>query len=207
MKKRTKEISSEKVYEGFNNVFKKTYDQGDGNTINREVMYGHNGVAAIVYDTEKEKYIFVKQFRAGAEFEMIEVVAGMLDDENETTEETLEREIMEEIGYKVDKMKHLKDFYVSPGKLSEVCSLFYVEVSEKVSEGGGEGDEKIEIIEVDYLGSNGDIFWKPNDSDKTHKPPYQIIDAKSIIAINILETNRLLNDMAGVLTQTKYRSL
>ncbi len=206
MEKKTTETSSEMVYEGFNKVFKKTYDQ-EGKTINREVMSGYNGVAGIVYDTEKEKYIFVKQFRAGAESNMIEVVAGMLDNEHETPEETLEREIMEEIGYKVNKMKHLKDFYVSPGKLSEVCSLFYVEVSEKVSEGGGEGDENIEIIEVDYLGSNGDLFWESNKEDKTHKPPYQIIDAKSIIAINIVETNRLLNDMAGVLTQTKYRSL
>ena len=206
MEKKTTETSSEMVYEGFNKVFKKTYNQ-EGKTINREVMSGYNGVAGIVYDTEKEKYIFVKQFRAGAESDMIEVVAGMLDNEHETPEEALKREIIEEIGYKVDHMKHLKDFYVSPGKLSEVCSLFYVEVSEKVSEGGGEGDENIEIIEVDYLGSNGDLFWNPDVENKIYQPPYQIIDAKTIIAVNIMETNRVMKDMADVLTQAKLRSL
>lgn len=172
----------------------------------REVYKRPNGVAAIVYDTVKEKYIFVEQFRSPAQGNLVEVVAGALDVEGEKVEEALKREIIEELGYKVDHMNHLKDFYVSPGASTEVVSLFYVEVSEKISEGGGDHEENIKIIEVDKLGPMGTLFWDP-DENGNMIPPYQLIDAKSIIAVSMIETDRIIGEMANVLTQAKMRSL
>jgi len=39
------------------------------------------------------------------------------------------------------------------------------------------------------------------------KPPYQIIDAKTLIAVMSLENSNVLKDMADVITQAKLRSL
>jgi hypothetical protein len=39
------------------------------------------------------------------------------------------------------------------------------------------------------------------------KPPYQLIDAKSLIAVMWLENSNTLRDMADVITQAKIRSL
>jgi ADP-ribose pyrophosphatase len=194
----------ETVYDGYFKIDKLSIKDGD-NEYTREVFKRPNAVAGIVYDTVKEKYMFVKQWRPGAEGDMIEIVAGTLDVEGEKPEEALKREIIEEMGYKVDLINHLKDFYVSPGGCSEICSLYYVEVSEKVAEGGGLDNENIEVIEVDYLGPMGTLFWNMDEGQMI--PPYQLIDAKSIVAVSMVEVNRILGDMANVLTQARMRSL
>jgi len=38
-------------------------------------------------------------------------------------------------------------------------------------------------------------------------PPYQLIDAKSLIAVMWLENSNTLRDMSEVITQSKLRSL
>jgi ADP-ribose pyrophosphatase len=198
---------TEVVYDGYFKVNKHSIKNGEAE-YTREVVDRGNSVAGIVHNTETDKYLFVKQWRPGAEGEMIEIVAGSLDVVGEKPEEALKREIVEEMGYKVDHMNHLRDFYTSPGGLSEIVSLFYVEVSEKIGEGGGVDNENIEVIEVDYLGATGTLFWNMDvENGGQMIPPYQLIDAKSIVAVGIVETNRILGDMADVLTQAKMRTL
>jgi len=200
-------VGTEVVYDGYFKVNKHTIKDGN-NEYTREVFDRKNSVAGIVHDTVKDKYLFVKQYRPGADGEMIEIVAGSMDIEGEKPEEALKREVTEEMGYKVDHMNHLKDFYLSPGGTSEVISLFYVEVSEKISEGGGIDNENIEVIEVDYLGPTGTLFWNMDSENGGEMiPPYQLIDAKSIVAVSMVEVHRILGDMADVLTQAKMRSL
>ena len=107
-----------------------------------------------------------------------------------------------------------KDFYLNPGRDTNITSLFYCEVSEKVNDGGGIGDEKISTVEIEKLGLGGRIFIEdpsnPNMEvgvEQTMKPPYQIIDAKTLIAVMWLENSNVLKDMADVITQAKIRSL
>jgi nudix-type nucleoside diphosphatase (YffH/AdpP family) len=205
VKEGAKVVDKKPLYEGYFKMLEYKVEDED-KVYTREIYERPNGVAAIVYDTKKEKYLFVKQFRAAVEGDMVEIVAGSLDIEGEKPEEALKREIIEEMGYKVDHMNHLKDFYVSPGASTEICSIYYVEVSEKISEGGGVGDEKIEVVEVDKLGPMGTLFWEP-DEDGNMMPPYQLIDVKSIVAVSMIEVDRIIGDMANVLTQAKMRSL
>lgn len=207
------EITDKKtVYEGHGKIEEFTIKNKD-KEVKREVLTISNGVGAIIKDTVKNKYIFVSQYRAGAEGLMVEIVAGKID-EGEKPEEALKREIMEETGYKVDTINHLQDFYTCPSLLSEVVSVFYVEVSEQVNEGGGIGDEEISTVEVEMLGLGGRLFFEdPLNTEikvgEEHKikPPYQLIDAKSLIAVMSLENSNVLKDMADVITQAKLRSL
>jgi ADP-ribose pyrophosphatase len=161
------------------------------------------GVAAMVYDTVKDKYIFVEQYRGAVDGKMLEIVAGKID-KGETPEEAVKREIVEETGYKVDRVDLLQEFYSCPGMMDEVVSLFYVEVSERIDEGGGVDDEEIKVVEVDKLGYGGNIFMESGEGDMT--PPYRVIDAKTIIAINHVEHNKVMKDTVDVLTQAKLRT-
>ncbi len=204
--------SKETLYEGFVTLEKLNIKHGD-KEFNREVLNTTNSIAAIVYDTQKKKYIFVEQYRAGADGLMVEVVGGAID-EGEKPEEATKREVMEETGYKVDYINHVKEFYLTPGRANEVTSLFYCEVSERVTEDLGDGDEIISIVEVEKLGLGGKIFLEDPSNPKMEvgveskmKPPYQLIDAKSLIAVMWLENSNTLRDMADVITQAKIRSL
>jgi len=199
------------VFEGVNSVENITISDGE-KTTEKEIIKLSNVVAGIVKDTVKNKYIFVEQYRAPVDGVMVEIVAGKID-VNETPEEALKREIMEETGYKVDAMEHIFDFYTSPGRTDEICSLFYVEVSEQVNEGGGIGDEQIKIVEVSQLGSGGRLFFQDPFANLEQgvegkiMPPYQLIDAKSLVAVCWLENSNTLKSMSEVIMQAKIKSL
>ncbi|WP_347158909.1 NUDIX hydrolase [Pontibacter chitinilyticus] len=135
----------EKAYDGYFKIYKLTVEQ-EGQTFTREQFDRGNAVAALVYDTKRQEYILTKQYRIGPESEFVEVVAGMVDD-GEKPEQSITREIEEETGYKTDTLQHLHTFYSSPGGTTEKVTLYYAEVSEQNTAGGGKKDEH-EHIEV-----------------------------------------------------------
>ena len=171
----------------------------------RYVFDRGNAAAALVHDTVKNKFIFVEQYRAGAEGLMVEIVAGGME-EGEKTQDTIKREIAEELGYKVDNLTHITDFYVSPGANKEVTALFFAEVSEKIDQGGGVDDEEIVLVEVDDLGMNGNLFFEPS-VDGEMVPPYKLIDAKSIIAVNWYAQNKMMKNLWETVSTSKMKSL
>lgn len=139
----------ELVYDGFMKLYEVTAELDDGRTVTREVMERGNAVAALVFDTKRRKYIFVKQFRPGPACVFTEIVAGTMDKDGESSEDCVRREIEEETGYKTDSLFHITSCYFSPGSSTEKVHIFYAEVSEKSGEGGGEEEEGIEIVELD----------------------------------------------------------
>lgn len=144
-------IGSENKYNGYLKIDELTFKNRRGQQVKREVMRRQDAVAALVFDTNTQKYIFVSQWRPGASSEVLEIVAGVLDHQGEDPRETIKREIEEEIGYKTDSLKLIEEGWVSPGGTTELVTIYYAEVSEKVSEGGGleiEGED-IDIIEMD----------------------------------------------------------
>ncbi len=144
-------INKDIVYSGYFRMNSLQIENSNKETINREQLFSDDAVAALVYNTDTENFIFVKQFRVGLEDYTIEIPAGKMDLEGETPQDTLKREILEEIGYKVDKINSSRgncEFYPTPGMSTEKIYLFYAEVSNKIEEGGGIESEEIEIIEI-----------------------------------------------------------
>src|SRR5512147_412257 len=77
-----------------------------------------DSVAAIVIDRDKRCLYLTEQFKyptlENGDGWIIEVVAGTRED-GETAEDTLRREIEEEIGFAVEHAEPIATFYVSPG--------------------------------------------------------------------------------------------
>ena len=144
-------INRENKYKGFLNIDELTIKTKSGEEVKREVMTRRNAVAALVYDTVINKYVFTMQFRPGPECEMLEIPAGTLENDEDPIE-AMKREILEEIGYKTDFIELIEECYMSPGGNSELISIYYVEVSDKIEEGGGleSEHEEIQIIYMDY---------------------------------------------------------
>jgi ADP-ribose pyrophosphatase len=143
-------IVKKSKYDGFLKVDEITYKNKKGKSVIREVMRRPNAVSALVYDTVKKKYILVSQWRPGPGNDIVEIVAGTMDKIGEDPRETMYREIEEEVGYSVDKMLLINEGFVSPGGNSELVSIYFAEVSNKIGQGGGvdDEDEEIEIIEM-----------------------------------------------------------
>ena len=157
-------VDKKTVYDGFFKLYQVTLED-QGETLKREVFVTGNAVAALLYDTVKEKFILVKQYRPAVESEMLELVAGLLDKEGESPEDAIVREVEEESGYAVDKLEHILNFYPSPGAFAEKLHIYFGEVSHKIGEGGGvEGEnENIKIVEL----SKEDLKNKQLDDAKT----------------------------------------
>jgi nudix-type nucleoside diphosphatase (YffH/AdpP family) len=133
------------------------YQRFDGtmsSTFRRLNFVRGDSAAAIVLNTDTERVILTDQFRYPA-YEngpgwITEIIAGMVDGDD-SPEDTIRREILEETGYQTGHLKHITTFYVSPGGTSERVVLFYAEVTneDKIGKGGGievEGED-IQLVE------------------------------------------------------------
>lgn len=126
-------------------------------TVKRLNFNRGDSVAAIVFNSDSDKIVLTRQFRypshTRGEGWMIEIVAGMLD-EGVAAEDAIRKEILEEVGYKVDSLSPINSFFASPGGSCEYIHLFYAVVSNegKVGKGGGldEENEDIQVLEYDY---------------------------------------------------------
>lgn len=165
----------ETAYDGYFKIYKLHVEQ-KGHTFTREQFDRGRAVAALVFDTVTEKYVLTRQFRVGSESELVEVVAGMID-EGEQPEQSIKREIEEEVGYEVDTLKLLHTFYSSPGGSTEHVQLYYAEVSHQRHEGGGNSHEH-EHIEL--------VRLSPEELDAL-----ELYDAKTIVAQQWAKLKRL----------------
>ena len=62
------------------------------------------------------------------------------------------------------------------------------------------------MIEVDELGLNGSIFTNVSE-DGLITPPYRLIDAKSIMAVNYVVQTNMMKSLWGTLSDYKMKSL
>jgi nudix-type nucleoside diphosphatase (YffH/AdpP family) len=128
---------------------------GMSETIRRLNFERGDSVAAVVFNRDTQRVILIEQFRYPAYRKgpgwMTEAVAGIVMPD-EAPETALRREVREEIGYEIDRLRHVATFYLSPGGSSERTTLFLAEVisAGKVSFGGGVITEGEDIRIVEY---------------------------------------------------------
>jgi nudix-type nucleoside diphosphatase (YffH/AdpP family) len=132
----------------------------------------------VVFDRDAERLLLTEQFRfptleKGPGW-LIEIIAGMIDP-GEQPEDSIRREIEEELGYRADRIEHVATFYVSPGGSSERIWVYYTEVGDagRVSAGGGLPGEH-EDIRV--------VSMSPEEARAALKDG-KIADAKTIIGL------------------------
>jgi len=117
-------ISSKTVYKG--RIFRLDKDiiEMDGNKITREIIH-HPGSSLMVpvLDVKKKTIIMIKQYRYAAGGGILEFPAGTRD-KGETYKTCASRELVEEIGYKAGKIREITRFYLAPGTMTEIMSMF-----------------------------------------------------------------------------------
>lgn len=151
----------------------------------REILERGHAAAVIPYDPIRNEVILIEQFRIGALAVsdgpwLMEIVAGIIE-ENESAEDVVKREGIEEANCDITDLIPLYDYFVSPGGTSERIALFCGKV-DTTHAGGiygvlGEGEDiKVHVVTLEealsLLGAG------------------KIISASAIIAIQWLALNR-----------------
>ncbi len=80
--------------------------------------------AAVLPLTPEGDVLLVRQFRAAARKELLEIPAGLLDIPSEEPETCVARELLEETGYRQTSLTSLGGIYPSPGSWTEYVHLF-----------------------------------------------------------------------------------
>jgi nudix-type nucleoside diphosphatase (YffH/AdpP family) len=156
------------------------YRRGDGEwqTQKREVFDRGHAAALLAYNLANRTIVLTRQFRlpaflAGHDDLLIEVAAGMLDDE--TPEKRIRAEAEQEIGYRLHDVRKVFEAFMSPGAVTEKLHFFVAEydAAMRISSGGGLADEgeDIEVLEL------------PIDAALAMIPEGRIVDAKTIMLL------------------------
>ena len=154
----------------------------------REAYDRGNGAAILLYNKERGTIVLTRQFRlptfvnGNEDGMMVEVCAGLLDENN--PEDCIRKEVEEETGYKVSKVRKVMEAYMSPGSVTEILYLFVAEYDQsmKISDGGGlaEEQENIEVIEMQFEDAIGQM------------KSGALRDAKTIMLLQYAQINQLL---------------
>lgn len=142
-------VHRERAYDGHFKLNKLTLKTQDDEELPREQFAPGHAVAALVFDTQQQLYVLTRQYRVGAERELLEIAAGMID-KDESPETAVRREIQEELGYDIDQLTLIATVWSSPGVSAETIAVYYAEASRQSGQGGGLAaeHEQIEIVRL-----------------------------------------------------------
>lgn len=139
----------------------------NGRELNWEAVKSHDSVAVLLYHTEKEAFLLVKQFRPPVYMNnrsyrfTYELCAGLIDKEA-SPEQIAKEEIDEECGYDVpvEKIEKITSFFTNVGISGGRQHLFFAQIDEqmRLHDGGGIHTEEIILEWVPLTGAKAFIY-------------------------------------------------
>lgn len=144
-----------------------------------------DSAAAVVHNRDKGTVLLIEQFRyATVENDsgwLHEIPAGMVEN-GEDPAGTIIREVAEETGYRIESLRFIGSFYLSPGGTSERIHLFYAPVrsADHTESGGGRREEGEDIR----------LLEEPLETVYQRLDRGEIKDAKTLIGLQWLRLRR-----------------
>jgi ADP-ribose pyrophosphatase len=107
------------------------------------------GFAAVVPVTREENVVLVRQWRQPLDAFTLELPSGGVD-AGEEPELAARRELLEETGYRAQKLGHLTSVHTSTGRSTEICHLFRCEAERDERGPRPEPTEFIQVVELPF---------------------------------------------------------
>ncbi|MGE5553183.1 MAG: NUDIX hydrolase [Betaproteobacteria bacterium] len=146
---REETIAREEIFRGaLINVRRDTVRLADGRTATRELV-GHAPAVAILPLDERGRVLLVRQYRKPLEEALWEVPAGKMEP-GEDPELCARRELAEETGVTAEQLVYLGRIATTPGFSDEIIHLYRAEGLRPAAEVGGDPDEAIEAVPVEW---------------------------------------------------------
>lgn len=166
-------LTSQHPYRGFSSVRIDVVEGPDG-TFSREVVEHPDAVAIVALDAAN-RVALVRQFRQPLGAELLEIPAGTLDVEGESSLEAAHRELAEEVGLAADTLIPLGHLWNSAGWSDERTSLFLAASTRPAPRPAGftaEDEEAAMLVE-----------WWPLDEVVGAVLDGRIEDAKTVVGV------------------------
>ena len=184
-------LSTETLYQGFFSMVKycfrhKLFAGGWSEPLERELFERGHAAALLPYDPVEDKVVLVEQFRVGAMAAdcspwQLEIVAGIIEP-NETAENVVSREVVEEAGVTVTQLEKITRYLSSSGGCSEMLDVFVGRVDSSKAQGIHGLAHEGEDIRVHVVSRQEAYQWIESG---------KIENAASIIALQWLQLNYL----------------
>lgn len=142
----------------------------DGDIVERQVVR-HPGAVAVVA-IHQGQLVFVKQYRAAIDDELLEIPAGKIDVPGEPPAETARRELIEEVGLDPQHVELLGEFYPAAGFSDEVLTIFAATDCVEV-------ERQVDGVEE----AHSQIVRFPVEQVDELLAPGKLLDAKSVIGL------------------------
>lgn len=167
--------NSTKGFQGHHvNVTVDTFRFSDGKEVKREIVRMGDVVAVVAFT--EEGFYLVSQPREATDGYMLEIVAGGVDDRDDSPFDAAKRELSEELGFGANKWEDGGSFFSSPGILDEKIHLWFA--SDLYPDDSGVQDESERIDPVF-------VKWQDMDTKLS-----EIQDGKSLIGLLKLKASR-----------------
>lgn len=102
--------------------------------------------------TKNREVLLVKQYRHGAKEVLLEIPAGVMDEEDESPLEAAKRELLEETGYTSDRFVEVGRVYPNPATHNNLTHSFLALDVEQVGKQSLDATEEIEVSLVPFDG-------------------------------------------------------
>lgn len=181
-------VAKETVYQGFFKMVKyrfrhKLFAGGWSGEISREMFERGHAAALLPYDPMTDEVVLIEQFRIGAMAAdcapwQLEIVAGMIDHQDESAEDVVKREAVEEAGLTVSAIEKVTRYLSSSGGCSEMLDIFVGTVDSTQASGIHGLAEESEDIRVHVVSREQAYEWVESG---------RIENAATIIALQWLQ--------------------
>jgi ADP-ribose pyrophosphatase len=153
-----------------------TFEAPDGQRFERDLVHHPGAVVMVPYDERTGEVVFVRQYRAPLDKELLEVPAGKRDVDGEPPEVTAVRELAEETGLEAGRLELIGHFYNSPGFSDEESWCYLARDLHEVPDGRHGVEEQHMTVERVALGKVGGLVRSG-----------EIVDAKTIAGLFLAE--------------------
>jgi 8-oxo-dGTP pyrophosphatase MutT (NUDIX family) len=143
----------------------------DGERFEREIVH-HPGAVAMVPLHDDGTVTLVHQFRAAVGDTIWEIPAGMRDVADELPEDTAQRELAEEVGFRAGRLEYLARFHNSVGFSDESVVIYLATELTDVADDRQEAEEE-----------HMDVERVPLDTALAMVDDGRITDAKTVVAL------------------------
>ncbi len=144
-----KTLSSRQVFtETWMNIRADTCEKPDGTIVSPYYVYDFPDWVTAVAITREGKVILERQYRHALGETDLEIPGGCVDKEDASYEAAIARELLEETGYRFDKIEYLGKTSSNPSTNSNLMRMYLATGGEKVGEQDLDPGEDIELVLV-----------------------------------------------------------